>query len=110
MIRTRLELQNILEEILGSREVYFQAPESIRMSYPSIVYSLNEIPQKYADNKPYKRDYNYTITLMHEDPDNDIVDKLLDRFDYIKLNRTFAVQGLNNYVFSLYYKNEKEIN
>lgn len=110
MIRTRLELQKILEEILGSEEVYFQAPESTRMSYPSIVYSLNDINDKYANNKSYKRDYNYTVTLMHEDPDNDIVDKLLDRFDYISLSRVFAIQGLNNYVFSLYYKNEKETN
>ena len=37
---TRLELQNKLEELLGSRHVYFQPPESVKMEYPAIKYSM----------------------------------------------------------------------
>ena len=38
---TRIELQLKLEEILGSRHVYFQPPASIKMTYPAIVYELD---------------------------------------------------------------------
>jgi len=31
---TRLELQNLLENILGSRNVYFQPPENLKLNYP----------------------------------------------------------------------------
>lgn len=40
---TRLELQNKLEELLGSRHVYFQPPESVKMEYPAIKYSMTGI-------------------------------------------------------------------
>ena len=38
---TRLELQSKLEEILGSRQVYYQPPETVKMEYPAIVYRQN---------------------------------------------------------------------
>ena len=38
MAKTRLELQSVLEQTLGSRNVYFQPPASVKMKYPAIVY------------------------------------------------------------------------
>lgn len=40
---SRLNLQTFLEEILESRNVYFQPPESVKMKYPAIVYALDDI-------------------------------------------------------------------
>ena len=36
---SRLNLQDKLEEVLGSKQVYFQPPESLKLKYPCIVYS-----------------------------------------------------------------------
>lgn len=36
---TRLELQSKLVELLGSKHVYYQPPESVKIEYPAIVYS-----------------------------------------------------------------------
>ena len=47
---SRLELQAKLEELLGSEQVYYQPPESIKMSYPAIVYSKSRIETKKANN------------------------------------------------------------
>lgn len=108
MIKTRLAFHSILEGILGNRNVYFQPPANIQLKYPCIVYSLTEIQEKTASNKKYKRDYSYKVTLIHKDPDNPIVDKL-SNLPYSDLKSTFCTQGLNHYVFTIYYKNEKEI-
>ena len=35
----RLDLQALLEDLLGSRNVYYQPPESVKMNYPAIVYA-----------------------------------------------------------------------
>ena len=35
----RLELQDLLETVLGSQYVYFQPPATLRMRYPCIVYA-----------------------------------------------------------------------
>lgn len=98
---SRLELQSLLEEILGSRNVYFQPPESTKMSYPAIRYNLIDIHTDKADNMNYKKIKRYIITLMHRDPDNDLVDKFIDKG--FAFDRFYAKDGLNHYVFFIYY-------
>lgn len=107
MINTRLLLQTKLESILGSKNVYFQPPDNKRLQYPCIVYALEGVPSKYADNKQYTNTYSYSLTLIDYNPDTEFVDKLMS-LTYIKFNRHFSTQGLNHYVFTLHYKNEKE--
>lgn len=103
MINARLKLQNRLETILGNRNVYFQPPENISMKYPCIRYSLDNIATNKASNSVYKKDYCYTLILIHTDPDNDVVDKILD-MKYSRLNKVYNTQGLYHYVFTIYYK------
>lgn len=108
MKNSRLALHNELVEILGNRNVYFQAPSSDKLKYPCIVYSLFDVDNKHADDTPYIRHYTYKVTLIHTNPDNYVVDKLLN-FKYSELTNSFANQGLYHYVFTINYKNEKEI-
>lgn len=109
MINSRLSLHNKLVNILGSNNVYFQPPESKKIQYPCITYSLINIPEKYADNENYVSHYCYQVTLIDQDPDNDTVDKL-KKLRYSKFVRHFSTQGLNHYVFNITYKYEKENN
>ena len=44
----RLDLQALLEDLLGSRNVYYQPPESVKMNYPAIVYALEDIENTFA--------------------------------------------------------------
>lgn len=98
----RLDLQKKLETILESRNVYYQPPESMKISYPAIVYELGGINAKRADNVPYINGRFYNVTLIHRDPDNTIVDKLL-YMPYSSLNRTYKSDGLYHYVFEIYF-------
>lgn len=98
-----LLLQNKLEALLGSTNVYFQPPESVKMSYPAIVYKLDGIDTVKADNKNYKKNNYYNVTIIHKDPDNDLKDSILDEFDYCKLINTFVSDNLNHYVYRIYY-------
>lgn len=109
MINSRLSLQQELESILGSKNVYFQPPDTVKMKYPCIIYKLSEIPEKHADNEGYISHYCYTLTLIDQDPDTCFVDKIM-KMRYAKFVKQFSTQGLNHYVFNLNYKYEKEIN
>ena len=75
---SRIDLQHKLEEILGNKNVYFQPPANFRMSYPCIRYKLNKKDIKKADNKAYLKANCYTVTLIHNDPDNQVQDDILD--------------------------------
>lgn len=99
---SRLELQSTLEGILGSRQVYFSPPESIRMSYPAIIYELNNVDVKYADGVKYSKNNQYTVTLMDYDPESEIAKKIHD-LPYCTMKSPYSKDNLNHFIFSLYY-------
>ena len=98
----RLELHETLCTNLGSRNVYFQPPSSVKMSYPAIVYSRDAITNAHANNNPYINDVRYRITLISKDPDNSVIDKML-ALPLCGYDRSYAADNLNHDVFTLYY-------
>lgn len=99
---SRLDLQTQLEELLGSRNVYYQPPESIKLKYPCIIYHLSKIRTDDANNKKYLKYRLYQLTLIDEDPDSDLVDKVLE-LPMCSFDRSFSSDGLNHFVFNIYY-------
>ncbi|MEI7479591.1 MAG: hypothetical protein WCK25_04690, partial [Actinomycetes bacterium] len=66
----RLELQAILVNLLGSNNVYFQPPPSLKMNYPCIVYSREYINTQFANNTPYKHKKRYHVIVIDSNPDS----------------------------------------
>lgn len=98
----RIDLQNKLEEILGSRNVYFQPPESMKMNYPAIVYSRSGIKNDFANDKVYMQSYVYIVTVIDKDPDSEITCKIAE-LPHCKFDRNFKSGNLNHDVFTLYF-------
>ena len=101
MIMNRKNLQTILENILGSKNVYFQPPEGLKLKYPAIVYSRNSINNAFADNIVYKQAFSYQITVIDKDPDSEIVLKV-SQLPMCKHDRHFKSDNLNHDIFTLY--------
>lgn len=99
---SRLELHEKLCELLGTKNVYFQPPESVKMNYPAIVYSLNSIDNTFANNKVYSSIKSYTVTVIDKDPDSELVEKMTN-FPTAKFNRHYTSDNLNHWVFNIYY-------
>lgn len=102
MAKNRIELQELLESILGSRNVYFQPPESIRIDYPAIVYSLNRIADNHADNTVYLKNKEYELMVIDWDPESEIIERVL-KLPFCKFDRSYKADDLNHFVFTLYY-------
>ncbi len=102
MAKPREALQTVLESLLGSRNVYFQPPESIKLDYPCIVYERSGIRADSANNRPYLKRKRYTVTCIDGDPDSEIPDKLLE-LKYCSFDRHFISDNLNHDVFTLYF-------
>ena len=99
---SRLELQTLLEETLGSRNVYFQPPDSITMKYPAIVYSRNSIRNRNANNGVYNQDISYSVTVIDKNPDSEIVTKV-SQLPMCRFDRHYKADNLNHDVFTLYF-------
>jgi hypothetical protein len=101
-METRLELQSKLEELLGSRQVYYQYPESVKMEYPAIVYSKSNIRTINANDAKYSKINRYDITVISKKPDDPVLDRLLN-LPYCSYDRHYVTDNLNHDTFILYF-------
>lgn len=100
---SRTELHDKLTQLLGSRNVYYQPPEGLKLKYPCIIYELNDVKTNHANNLPYDISKAYSITVVDEDPDSEIADRMLT-LPLCKFVDTYTSQGLNHYKFTLFHK------
>lgn len=99
---SRTDLQTKLEALLGSRNVYYQAPESDKMEYPAIVYSKEDIKTTHANDSVYSKKNKYSLIVISKKPDNPVIDKLLE-LPYCSYDRSYKSDNLNHDVLTLYY-------
>lgn len=104
-MRTRIELHEILCDILCSPNCYYRPPSTIRMSYPCIVYDDDGTDITHADNLRYLRKKRYAATVIDECAESEIANRLLndERLKYLRPEKGFSVDGLNHFPFTLYY-------
>ena len=97
----RLTLQALLEEILGSRNVYFDPPESVKMQYDAIRYSRSNIDNTFANNAVYRQLNRYEVIAIYRNPDSDLPGKL-SRIPFCRHDRHYVADNLHHDVFTLY--------
>lgn len=96
-------LQALLTTILGSKNVYFQPPDSSKMKFPCIVYQLDTVDTRYADNCDFVKYKRYQLTYIDGTPDMTVPDKL-DALPLCTFNRFFTSENRNHYVYKIYHK------
>lgn len=101
-MKSRITLQEKLEEILGCRSVYYQPPESMKIEYPAIIYARKSIQNVHASNGVYGRNLEYEIIFISKKPDNDIINHILD-LPYCRHDRHYNADNLNHDTFTIYW-------
>lgn len=99
----RLQLQSLLESLLGSEFVYFQPPSGKQLTYPCIVYKRDKADTKFADDKPYSHRKRYQLMLIGQDPDNDEIYNKIAALPMCLFDRFYTADQLNHDVFNLYF-------
>jgi len=82
--------------------VYFQPPTNVRLQYPCIVYHRDFADTKFADDEPYNHTKRYQITVIDQDPDSEIPDKVA-ALPMSLFNRFFTADDLNHDVYNVYF-------
>ena len=99
---SRIELNQILTDLLGSSHVYFQPMTNDLLVYPCIVYSLDNMLINYADNSSYRLKYKYSITYMDTRTDFSIINALAN-LPTSTFVRRFVSDKIYHTVFEIYY-------
>lgn len=102
-------LHDLLCKVLGSpfsdgtSHCYFQPPADLEIAYPCIIYNYTNDDEDFADDVSYRTSKRYTVTVIDEDPDSKIPTILKNSFSYCTSDRNFALDGLNHFVYTLFY-------
>lgn len=108
-------LHDALCEVLGTSPLdeddrcYFSPPADKDITYPCIVYNYTNDDEEFADNVIYRSYRRYTITIIDEDSDSEIPIKLKNILPYCTSDRNFASDGLNHFVYTLFYNGPRII-
>ena len=98
----RLSFRAFLLAHVSIKNLYFQPPESKKLSYPCIIYSMDQVQLQHADNVPYMSHPRYSLILIDKDPDSKHVNELLT-LPGVRFDRSYASDNLNHWAFSVYY-------
>ena len=99
----RLKLQTLLELLLGSKNVYFQPPESVRISYPCIIYSMNPSYVVKADNQTYIQHYRFHLQHIYKDFGDSLIDKIPKYFMYCSFDNRNIVDSLYHDEYTIFF-------
>jgi hypothetical protein len=98
----RQQLQELLEDLLETPNVYFQPPTNVQMQYPCIVYKRDRANTEFADNNPYAYTKRYQVTVIDMDPDSGIPDKVA-ALPMCEFERFYTAENLNHDVFNIFF-------
>ena len=99
---SRESLHEMLKNMLGSSNVYYQPPESEKMEYPAIRYSKSNIESRYANDAKYSLMDRYELIVISKRPDHPVIKKLLT-LPYCSYDRNYVSDNLNHDTLTLYY-------
>ena len=100
---SRLELHSKFCGILGSRNVYFNPPSTVKMQYECIRYSKKAPDVIRANDSIYRTTSCYEGVVITTDPDSGTPNKILHSFPMCTLGNSYIADNLYHFPFTLYY-------
>lgn len=75
------------------------------MQYPCIVYNYDGMLTRHADDKRYLNHKRYSLTIIDEDPDSLIPERLFSdcRLKYLSEDTIYVADGLYHFAYTLYF-------
>lgn len=98
----REEFHGVLSRLLPNGHVYYQPLETVKISYPAIIYARLPFDVEHADNRVYLWTSKYEVTYISHVPDDEVIVSLMALPKSVCV-RDFVSDNLYHYVFNIYY-------
>lgn len=102
-MKTPEDLGYKLMDILGSENVYYQPPESVKLKYPCIIFTMDPTYTAKADNISYIKFNRYHVKHIYKSRKNELKDTLLDSFMMISHDNRMIADSMYNDDFTVYF-------
>jgi hypothetical protein len=101
MVR-RHQLQELLESLLESKNVYFQPPNNLQLDFPAIIYERDYSKTEFADNSPYSNRQRYSLIVVDRDADSLLPAKIA-ALPLCSFERHFVADNLHHDRYNIYF-------
>lgn len=95
------EVYTYLSALLPDVNLYFQPPESVKINYPCIVYSIDNIFTAHADNRPYKVKTRYSLMLITTNPEDPALQTLIS-IPSARFERSYVNDNLYHFIVTVH--------
>lgn len=102
-MRSRIEFDEEIRELIGNTNVYFQPPESIKLKYPCIIYKKVDPFVMRADDRAYNVTTCYDVTIISKNPDYELFDDIIYAFPMCRPGRPYTYDNLYHRTYTIYY-------
>lgn len=96
-----LDLQKEFQTLC--KNVYFQPPESVKLSYPCIVYKRTTGDTRFADNAKFSYIPGYDVVVIDTDPDRKLAMDVYMHFAYCREGVPYVSNNLYHNPFTIYF-------
>lgn len=100
--RPSTDLHDVLKNLMPGIPIYFQPPESIRMQYPCLIYTIDGTNSVHADNIKYADTRIYQLILVQRQPDTYLLD-VVNSLQMCEHTGRLVVGGLYQDQFRLFF-------
>lgn len=84
-----------------AKNVYYQPPQSVKLTYPCIVYSRSRMAGEYANNQMYIEYVGYKLVYITKDAEDSVPLKILRGIDYCTLDSDYESDNLYHTAFTV---------
>ena len=103
MMARRTKLLREIKQFVNGPNVYFQPPESVKLTYPCVICSYDDTLSIYADDKCYQKFHIYRLLVVDKNPDSKFPGLITDHFSYASPGRPYISDGLYHFPITLHY-------
>lgn len=96
------ELQAAFEELLESRNVYYNPPESVEMHYDAIRFKRSKINNTFASDTVYVQlPPTFEVMVITRDPDAPIIEKV-SKLPRCRFITSYTADNLHHNIFTIH--------
>lgn len=92
-------LTEVMEECGETPSLYYQPPESMRLTYPCFVYHFDSFQNRNADNVKYTTRVSFDVTYITRSPTSRVPSRT-NKIPLMSFDRYYTADNLHHYVYT----------
>lgn len=97
------ELRNLMDEVMGYTNIYFEPTALVKMKYDCIRYKFDTYSVRKANDRSYLVRDKYEVVVISRNPECELPKKIQEHFKLCIPGRFYIADNLHHFPFTITY-------